>query len=844
MSNSYLELFRQAFKEDDRAPYPYQEKLATAASWPELLNIPTGMGKTAAVTLAWVYKRGWRANGQRADIDTNTPRRLIWCLPMRVLVEQTHNNICNWLRNLDVLSNAGNGKVSVHLLMGGEPDQKTWAEYPQEDMVLIGTQDMLLSRALMRGYGMSRYQWPVHFAQLHNDCLWAFDEVQLMGAGLATSAQLEAFRRDYPLAQSSRSIWLSATLKRNWLETVDLAEQLVKFTTLELSDADREQAGKRLNANKTLSRSDVTFAKAASNKDGMKDYIERLSQAVLKLHDTTSQMLVILNRVERAQRLFQLIREQRQNDNDLLIHARFRPPERRNQNEQLSATTADRIIVATQAIEAGVDISSKILVTELAPWSALVQRFGRCNRYGEHNGDDGARVTWIDIEDDADTLPYEADTLQSARDKLLDLSDVGPGSLPPTDESRPLTAILRRKDLLDLFNTDPDLSGFDVDISDYIRDSGNPGLHVFWRDFENDPNGKNNDQEKVQALPQRDELCPISLGQWDRVKKRIRSWFWDSLAGKWQQLSGSPRPGMTLLLSARTGGYDLELGFFADSKKSVQLAPIQEQSQKNRYETYGDDWRSQTNVPVFLRDHLIHVADEAKALCTSLGEPTHHANPIIRAARWHDAGKAHEVFDKTMHGMNAECKLSSCHGKAHEVFDKTMHRCPEAPQGLLAKTNCTGGKQGHSRKYFRHELASALAWLAHNDEPVNPSVEVDLIAYLIAAHHGKVRMSIRAMPAEEPATDNARFARGIWEGDQLPALDLDNERILETELKLSLMEIGEGEQGRSWTARTLSLLEEFGPFRLAWLETLVRLADWRASAKEQNNQYAESMDNG
>ena len=36
-------------------------------------------------------------------------------------------------------------------------------------MILIGTQDMLLSRALMRGYGMSRYQWPVHFALLHND---------------------------------------------------------------------------------------------------------------------------------------------------------------------------------------------------------------------------------------------------------------------------------------------------------------------------------------------------------------------------------------------------------------------------------------------------------------------------------------------------------------------------------------------------------------------------------------------------------------------------------------------------------------------------------------------------
>ena len=45
--------------------------------------------------------------------------------------------------------------------------------------------------------------------------------------------------------------------------------------------------------------------------------------------------------------------------------------------------------------------------------------------------------------------------------------------------------------------------------------------------------------------------------------------------------------------------------------------------------------------------------------------------------------------------------------------------------------------------------------------------------------------------------------------------------------------IGEGEQGPSWTERTLKLLDQYGPFQLAWLETLVRLADWRASAAEQ-----------
>jgi len=47
-------------------------------------------------------------------------------------------------------------------------------------MILVGTQDMLLSRALMRGYGISRYLWPLHFALLHNDCLWVFDELVML----------------------------------------------------------------------------------------------------------------------------------------------------------------------------------------------------------------------------------------------------------------------------------------------------------------------------------------------------------------------------------------------------------------------------------------------------------------------------------------------------------------------------------------------------------------------------------------------------------------------------------------------------------------------------------------
>ena len=73
------------------SPYPYQARLADG-DWPDILDVPTGLGKTAAVTVAWLFRR---IRG-----DTGTPRRLIWCLPMRVLVGQelSQRSMAGWPR--------------------------------------------------------------------------------------------------------------------------------------------------------------------------------------------------------------------------------------------------------------------------------------------------------------------------------------------------------------------------------------------------------------------------------------------------------------------------------------------------------------------------------------------------------------------------------------------------------------------------------------------------------------------------------------------------------------------------------------------------------------------------
>jgi CRISPR-associated endonuclease/helicase Cas3 len=95
------EVFGEMFKRATGvAPFPYQVDLATTGTLPHLLSVPTGAGKTAAALLAWLFRR--RLHPDPA-VRTATPRRLVYCLPMRVLVEQTRDAALRWLDSLGTL---------------------------------------------------------------------------------------------------------------------------------------------------------------------------------------------------------------------------------------------------------------------------------------------------------------------------------------------------------------------------------------------------------------------------------------------------------------------------------------------------------------------------------------------------------------------------------------------------------------------------------------------------------------------------------------------------------------------------------------------------------------------
>ena len=85
------------------------------------------------------------------------------------------------------------------------------------------------------------------------------------------------------------------------------------------------------------------------------------------------------------------MRDQHSNTRILLLHARFFKQDRQKKEAELQKllgrdAKGPVILVATQVIEAGIDISCDHLHTELCPMNSLVQRAGRCARFPGETG--------------------------------------------------------------------------------------------------------------------------------------------------------------------------------------------------------------------------------------------------------------------------------------------------------------------------------------------------------------------------------------------------------------------------------------------------------------------------
>lgn len=781
-SGGFSQWFRDA---TGRAPHAFQVALAEAERPPSILAVPTGCGKTWAILGAWMY--------QRLSLGVG-PRRLVYALPMRTLVEQTRAVAEEMRANLELSPEA----LPIHVLMGGEEPVDDWRLHPERDQILIGTLDMLLSRALGRGYGESRFSWPISLGLLNSDCRWVFDEVQLMGPARTTSAQLDGLRDALGTILPCETMWASATVDSALLHTVDRPQE---GTTLALPAADREGAlASRLGAEKTLERADLG-AVPAREKPG------RIAALALEHHRAGSRTLIVVNNVDKAQDVFSALRKPKNSAEVVLLHSRFRPADR---EEHMDAALGDpgdggTIVVSTQVIEAGVDVSARTLITETAPFSSIVQRLGRCNRTGEESD---ARVLWLDYGDPPEgsagtraSLPYLPDDLRHSRAELL--RQVG-NSLSPqaletieVEEAPDDPAILRRRDLIDLFDTSADLSGADLDIAPFIREDDQRSVLACFREI-----GENGMPQPTE-MPDRLEVVQIPRGS---IGKRD-CWAVDFIAGQWMRRPGSQvPPGSTVILDAAEGGYTPELGWDGKSKQAV--APVAVPDSGEGPEGTGSD-NSGTH-PEELLPHLEATQRIAEELSDGIGLGR-WGNAVSCAAALHDIGKAFPRFQETIRRTLRDAKVDVDASEAGPIW---------------AKSGVSGGR--HRRRYLRHELVSALALRSLGDSP--QLADRSLTTYLVAAHHGRVRLSIRPAPDEQQEEAEGRlFALGVIDGETLPSVQTPLGTLPDAKLSLECMGLGSED---SWTREALALRDspDLGPLRLAFLEAIVRIADWKASS--------------
>lgn len=373
---------------------------------PAAVDIPTGLGKTAVMAL-WLIARAE---------NPSLPRRLVYVVDRRVVVDQATDTAINLQMNLDL--NLGvsaalktalglDGRsLPISTLRGQHIDNREWLEDPSAPAIIIGTVDMIGSRLLFEGYGVSRKMRPYHAGLLGADTLVVLDEAHLVPP---FEKLLEAIE-NRPEQFAARS---------------EANKQLIPpFRLLSLSATGRERAGRvfrlevsdleepyfeipltkpRLNAKKSL-----TLLPPVAEKD----LASKLAEEAWKLSEKGKKpirCIVYCNRRETAELIKEAIEKLAHGGKksehapiaELFVGAR-RVFEREEAAETLremgfiAGSTVKRgtpvFLVATSAGEVGVDLDADHMVCDLVAWERMVQRLGRVNRRGEGN----AQVVVVD----------------------------------------------------------------------------------------------------------------------------------------------------------------------------------------------------------------------------------------------------------------------------------------------------------------------------------------------------------------------------------------------------------------------------------------------------------------
>lgn len=499
-----------------RSPYQWQERLleylVIHGQWPERLAVPTGAGKTSVIDIHVFANAMAGLIGEEEQEHTRwdkLPRRLVLTVNRRGLVDDQFDE-ADRLRTLllerdgeQFLDKIRQGLIFranyefkektelaatdffVVKLRGGaglSPEQSKWRYFPAACAVICATPDMFGSRLLFGGYGTSRGMRPVEAGLLAFDTVLVSDEAHLSKQLLYTA------RRVSQLNSSFKSGIEEAVTTLQVVETTatPASDDNERINEVKIQESDFAQDSE---LEKRLKRPKLLKVESPVEESLLPKMIARACQQYIERDSGV--VACIVNNVETASKIAKELKEAFSDDeNEAIISVTG--PTREYDRQSLSTlihamrkgeSTSVRCVVGTQTLEVGLDADFSALVTELAPVTALVQRFGRVNRSGKR---DSSEVKVFSAEGREPAAPYEKKDLRAARTWLESVVNNQNGispwiisrtSLPQPQPSRMLYQRLEAWDVENFSHTSEDLA------ADYsLGKQGARDLNLWLRD--------------------------------------------------------------------------------------------------------------------------------------------------------------------------------------------------------------------------------------------------------------------------------------------------------------------------------------------------------------------------
>jgi CRISPR-associated endonuclease/helicase Cas3 len=900
-----IEQFPVYFREmnDGHDPFPWQERLARQVfenGWPAVLDLPTASGKTAVLDIAIFHLALEAAAAQR-----RAPLRIAFVVDRRLIVDQAQERAkriqCLLKQRKGIAgevasalkSISGEEPLVVNVLRGGLPRESDWARTPVQPTILLSTVDQVGSRLLFRGYGVSKSMRPMHAGLLGSDCLIFLDEAHLS----------EPFRQSLDWVKR----WRGENMGPWGFVTLSATPGESDAPPYRLEEADREHPilGARLKASKPAELREISAENRAQN--------YAVAARELQEHDGIDRVLVVVNRVDLARGIFEQLGE----ENAILLTGRIREIDRDEIVHKLMSRfrSGEKFFaVATQCIEAGVDLDFDGLVTQIAPIDALRQRFGRLNRMGRLIDTKAiimATREEVSKKPDAiygDSLKKTWDALReiAISEKKKFLVDFGALVFPEKFDkaklqecaSNRLNAPIMPPAYVELWSSTNPPPAVEPEVALFLHgpERASADVEIVWRADLIEPT-----DEFAKMLP----LMPPRSGETLAVPLwKVRDWLGGKQAAdigdfegaldhdsnefvrgkpslKWSDGEAKRvwpheiRPGDVIVVPASYGGCDpsgqwtgrsgeavIDRGFEAAAKlrraeiairvhpallgedlwaeirpgieanqndatalfedlRTLENAPFYEEINAIRtrpvavtfydesdplrgfvltgrrrgrgYASTEDDRTASIGKEISLADHTRDVVKKTEQFSAGIPNPVRRA--LLLAAKFHDLGKADGRFQAWLHDGTDDRK----------ILAKSRHYTSPPPA---------------LRSGWRHEALSVRI-ATGDDEFCAAEIEVqELALWLIGTHHGRGRPFF---PHDDEMDDRAREIDGP-----------DGEKIM--------LDASPGPQrldfdwnGLDWASLFAKLQQRYGAWELARYESILRLADHRASEEEEEN---------